>query len=75
MRNLLILALLLALLFTLSATARTGDGYAAWDWGGWDSELGIFLCPAAGYYDAAGNWHVEWVNPLAPVFPEIVTDC
>jgi hypothetical protein len=57
------------------APIRTGDGYIVTDFGGWDAELGIFLCPAAGYYDAAGNWNVEWTNPLAPIFPELITDC
>jgi ABC-type nitrate/sulfonate/bicarbonate transport system substrate-binding protein len=75
MKNILILALLLALLATAAATARTGSDYIAWDFGGWDAELGIFLCPAGGYYDAAGNYTLDWVNPLAPIFPELVTDC
>jgi len=75
MKNLIILTLLALIIRTAAATARTGPDYVAWDFGGWDAEIGLFLCPAGGYYDGAGNWHLDWVNPLAPIFPELITDC
>lgn len=56
------------------ATARTGNGYIAWDFGGYDAQSGIFLCPASGHMQA-GKWVEDWHNPLQPILPELFTDC
>ena len=71
MKNIIILLFVLLLILT----ARTGPDFIAWDWGGWDAEIGPFLCPASGYYDAAGNWHQDWRNPLYDYIPALFTDC
>jgi len=74
-RNLLLLAIVLLVIFA-GATARPYSGLnagIAWDFGGVEirGTPGVFLCKAA-YNPETGT---TWNNPLAPLFPGLVTDC
>ena len=78
--KLVILVLVLTLVALLSAQALAGarrynNQYAtwfAWDWGGveYRGAPGLFICPAWRNADDSIT-----PNPLAPFFPELLTDC
>jgi hypothetical protein len=81
------LVLLIVLIAIALLTARYTNAYdvdygqvygIAWDFGGIDTQ-GLYLCPAAGHIETDKNGHMQWIrdwtNPIAPYFPELVTDC
>ena len=83
MRRNLIIAIALVTLASLTVTARTysnadGSYGIAWDAGGVsveNSTPSLFICPAVGHMNNAGEWVQDWTNPIAPFFPDLVTDC
>jgi hypothetical protein len=66
----IMLKILFVLALVLAITARPITSGIAWDFGGFDRG-GLFVCP--GSYDAQTD--TLYANPLAPLFPELVTDC
>lgn len=72
-----IVIMLIVIMLAIAANTRIySGGWAiglAWDWGGVEliGEPGLFICP--GVYDA-GTEHFT-PNPMAPLFPDLLTDC
>ena len=76
-----IMALIIGALLCILQSGRPYSGTwegetwsgVAWDWGGIElqGDPGIFICP--GNYDPATDTFTP--NPLAPMFPDLVTDC
>lgn len=76
MRRTIITIALTALVTSALVTARVYHNLntgVAWNWGGVEvlPQPALFICP--------GNWNFETssldVNPLAELFPALVTDC
>ena len=77
MKKTIITSALTAIITSALVTARFyhGDNFAgiAWNWGGVEIVPAptLFICP--GNYDFPTRTFTP--NPLAPLFPELITDC
>jgi hypothetical protein len=71
--TIILTAILTASIITARLYQGGGSVGIAWSWGGVEiiGEPGLFICP--------GNtepWTLEYTpNPIAPLFPDLLTDC